>query len=181
MELFKKVSLFLLVTAIAGMAQISIGVQAGYSVPDFEEHTAKSGGIPLGITVGTTIIPMLEVGAEVNMLVTPFVFDVEYGTDDFEVNQTIFGVYGKYFIPLQVVDPYARLGIGYYTGGWKEGSYDGNYDGAIGFSLGIGANTMFGVYGEFVYHTVSRKGDWAGAKSAGANNWGIHVGYKIGL
>jgi len=181
MEHIKKVLFFILVMVITGMAQITIGVQVGYSKSDFEEHEAVSGAIPLGITVGTTIIPALEFGGEVNTLISPFVFEEQYVTDDFKVNQTIIGIYGKYFVPLQVVNPYARLGLGYYLGGWEQGSYNGDYDGAVGFSLGVGANTMFGVYGEFVYHIVSRKGDWAGAESMGANNWGIHVGYTFNL
>ena len=51
----------------------------------------------------------------------------------------------------------------------------------FGFNIGAGVKTLPGVYAEFIYHIVSRKADWEGAESMGANNWGIHVGYQLDL
>ena len=83
--------------------------------------------------------------------------------------------------PMIVVSPYVRVGAGMYTGGWEQGEWDGDYDSAIGFNIGAGVKTLPGIYAEFIYHIVKRKGDWEGAESMGANNWGIHVGYQLGL
>ncbi len=179
--MFKAALLLILISSAACMAQIAVGVQAGYAHPAFEKHDAASGAIPIGIQVGTNFLPVIEVGGEFSMTVKPFVMEEEGATDDFEVTQTFVGVYGKYFLPMPAFTPYARAGVGYYLGGWEQGNADGDFDGAIGFNVGAGVNTMMGIYGEFVYHIVSRKGDWEGAKSYGYNNWGIHAGYRIDL
>jgi hypothetical protein len=179
MSSFRNAVLVVLVMSVAGIAQIVAGVQLGYAQSAYEDHDSKSGAFPLGITVGTDILPMIEVGGEFNMLLTPFVLDVEGMDDDFEATQNIIGVYGKYFFPMPTFSPYARLGIGYYTGSWEEGQWDGDFDSAVGFSIGAGAKTLMGIYGEFVYHIMSRKGDWEDAKTYGANNWGIHLGYQM--
>jgi hypothetical protein len=181
MKYFKLALVLVMGMTVAGTAQIAVGIQIGYAQSVFEDHESKSGAIPLGVTVGTSCIPGLEVGGEFNTLLSPFVLDVKDLDIDFEPTQTIIGVYGKYFYPLPGVSPYGRLGVGYYTGSWDEGEYSGDYEGAVGFSVGVGATTMIGIYGEFVYHIVSRKGDWEGAESMGANNWGIHAGYRIEL
>jgi len=182
MKFFKISVLLIMVTAAVSMAQIAVGVQAGYANPAFEKHDAAGGAIPIGIQVGTNFLPVIEVGGEVSMTVKPFVMEEEGAPDDFEVTQTIVGVYGKYHLPMPAITPYGKVGVGYYLGGWDQGDWgDGDFDGAVGFSVGAGVNTLMGIYGEFVYHIVSRKGDWEGAKSYGYNNWGIHAGYRIEL
>jgi hypothetical protein len=176
---FRNAVLAVLVMSIAGYAQIVAGVQLGYAQSAYEDHDAESGAFPFGITVGTDILPMIEVGGEFNMLLTPFILDVEGTGDDFEATQTIIGAYGKYFFPMPAFSPYARLGVGYYSGSWEEGDFDGDFDSAIGFSIGAGVKAPMGIFAEFVYHIMSRKGDWEGAETYGANNWGIHIGYQM--
>ncbi|MCU0644226.1 MAG: hypothetical protein MUC94_08175 [bacterium] len=101
------------------------------------------------------------------------------------VNQTLFGIFGKYHFTQNSLKPYARLGIGYYAGDidyefeWEgeNQSSTSKVDPAIGFNLGAGLiQSDKGFFAEFTYHLVTREVE---GESGGMNSWAILIGYKF--
>ena len=70
--------ILVLIGAVASMAQIAAGVQVGYGQPAFEKHEPENGAFQLGIHAGTTILPAMELGAEINTSLTPFVMKLSF-------------------------------------------------------------------------------------------------------
>lgn len=179
--------LIVFVFAFMGSAQ-SIGVYGGYLSSAFEDQDEAASAIELGASFVLDALPILEAGVEFNTLVSPFEFetDVLGTTYTTKFKQTMFGVFAKYNISLPALTPYVRGGVGYYSGtieaegGGQSGETD--FKNALGFNIGAGVDTFTGLYGEFIYHIVSKELDVDNAPdAAGANYWGIRVGYTISL
>ncbi len=178
-------------TAGISQAQFFIGVQGGLGFSSFEDQDEGASAIPLGITAGTDLLPIIDVGAEANFLLSPYKFnDVDpltSNTTEIEFNQSFYGAYVRwYVIPLPAVSPYVKGGVAYYTGKWKSGDGDIDLKGSVGFNIGAGVDLLFGLYGEFVYHIVSHEldaenlpADLAGSK--GYNSFQVTVGYAFDL
>ncbi len=177
--------LFIMLFALAslGQAQLILGVQAGYASSAFEDQESAASTFSGGAILGTDIMPMIDVGLEYNLLFSPFEFD-QQGTTA-KITQNVLGLWARwYFIPLPAASPYIRGGVGYYSGklelsGGSTGEAD--FKSAVGFNIGAGVDLPMGLYGEFVYHIVSRELDLPGQESGGANNWAISLGYSFDL
>ena len=170
---------------------IPAGLQIGYNLPK--------------MSFGTIFL-----GAEVDYAVSPFTFamndivdNVEQKVADFKINQMVIGALVKVKFGQNNILPYIRLGGGAYTGGadfeytdkikqlYLQGTGETLEDeeielkSAFGFNIGAGADFKIGtssaLFGEFVYHMVSREADEKEAESFGANNWAAHVGFQFGL
>ena len=181
-----KVSLFLVmlfVIASLGQAQVIFGIQAGYTSSAFEDQESAASTFSGGAIIGTDIMPMIDVGLEYNLLLSPFEFEAAGTTA--KISQNLLGLWARwYFIPLPAASPYLRGGVGFYSGKTEfSGNITGDVDfkSAVGFNIGAGVDLPMGLYGEFVYHIVSRELDVEGAESGGANNWAISVGYSFDL
>lgn len=176
MKYIKTALFFVMLFSISAFAQkMSAGAQAGYAMTAFEDQDETGKGIPVGGFFGYMIDENIQVGADFNMLASGFSTD----DSDIDVTQTIIGGFAKYMMPMEGFSPYGKLGVGYYMGEIKEDAFSLDFKGAIGFNVGAGVASDMGIYGEFVFHIVSRELDIEGAKSSGANNWGIHIGYKL--
>jgi len=177
--------LFVMLFALAtiGQAQVILGVQAGYASTAFEDQESAASTFSGGAIIGTDIMPMIDVGLEYNLLFSPFEF--EEGGTTAKVSQNLLGLWARwYFLPIPAVSPYIRGGVGYYSGKLElSGAMTGEADfkSTVGFNIGAGVDMPMGLYGEFVYHIVSRELDVDGAESAGYNNWAISVGYSFDL
>ncbi len=176
-----------LLLSVAGFSQ-SLAIFGGYLNSAFEDQEEAAGAIELGGAFVLDALPVLEAGVEFSTLISPFEFEMEVlgvkTTSKFK--QTMFGVFGKYNISLPALTPYIRGGVGYYTGSieveaaGETGEQD--FKSAIGFNIGGGVQTFAGLYGEFIYHIVSKELDVENAPSAmGSNYWGLRVGYSISL
>lgn len=185
MRLAKIGIFFVMIFLIAGLsqAQVVLGVQAGYNNSAFEDQESAASTFSGGVILGTDIAPIVDLGLEYNMLFSSFEFD-QAGTTA-KISQNLIGVWARwYFIPLPTLSPYIRGGVGYYSGKVElSGNQTGEADfkSAVGFNVGAGVDMPMGLYGEFVYHIVSRELDVSGATSMGYNNWAINVGYSFDL
>ncbi len=183
---FAKLSLLIVVIfVIAGLAQaqVILGIQAGYNSSAFKDQESAASTFSGGAIIGTDIMPMIDVGLEYNLLLSPFEFEAEGITA--KISQNLLGLWARwYFIPLPAASPYIRGGVGYYSGKTEFSgniSRDVDFKSAVGFNIGAGVDLPMGLYGEFIYHIVSRELDWPGEESQGYNNWAISVGYSFDL
>jgi opacity protein-like surface antigen len=186
MRLAKIGIFFAMIFLVAGLsqAQVILGVQAGYNSSAFEDQESAASTFSGGVILGTDIAPIVDLGLEYNTLFSSFEFDQADGLKA-KISQHLIGVWARwYFIPLPTLSPYIRGGVGYYTGklevsGTQSGEAD--FKSTVGFNVGAGVDLPMGLYGEFIYHIVSRELDVAGATSSGFNNWAINVGYSFDL
>jgi opacity protein-like surface antigen len=174
-------------TAIFAQSRFTVSALTGYTMSAFEDQEDAAGTLPIGVLVGYKAAPNLEVGVELNHALGGFGFEFDYSGTKITTtfNQTIFGVFGKYHFTENILKPYAKLGVGYYTGnadveyelnGDKQSS-TGDIDSAIGFNLGAGLiQSAKGFFAEFNYHIVTRKVE---GESGGMNSWAILIGYKF--
>jgi hypothetical protein len=144
----------------------------------------------------------IDLGAEFNYSVVPFTFEIQEQVNqqifkyDWKIKQMIIAALVKVkFLKKSIAHPFIRLGAGLYSGGStyefpddvKQFAQQNNItlneeldiDSAFGFNVGAGTDIQIGktitLFGEFVYHIVSRKVEGA-QESNGANNWAIQVG-----
>jgi len=181
--------ILLSVMLVAGIAQAQfyVGVQGGLGFSSFEEQDKGATAVPLGITVGTDLLPILDAGLEANFLASPYKFDfvdiTSATTLEQKVSQTFYGAYVRwYFLPLPAISPYLRGGAAYYSGKIKtEGRDDLDLKGSIGFNIGGGVDLLMGLYAEAVYHIVSLEADVADSEKKGFNSIQVTVGYNFDL
>ncbi len=147
--------------------------------------------------------------AEFNYSAIPFTYESfedlagkNTKTSEIKISQTFIGALVKMKFGTGFFNPFIRVGGGAYLGGVKQefteearnyvqqfgGTLeDGDYDFKTAFGFNIGAGTdirvgkVTGLFGEFVYHLVSRELDVQGAESKSANNWAIQVGFQIAI
>ena len=190
MKSFVLILSLVLMLSVSGFAgEKFLGVKAGLASTSFEEQTEAASSLAIGVTLGTKVAPIIETGLEFSMLTSPWEFEeTEF---DYKMTarftQTMVGVYAKVDLPLAVINPYVRAGLGYYMGKMEveqsafgtteSGSED--FKGAIGYNLGAGVTTFLGIYAEVVFHIVSRELDVDGAEAFGANNVHINAGYQF--
>lgn len=191
----KAILIFALLLTLPVAAQVSLNVFTGYSVSAFEDQEEAASAIPLGVAVGYKVMPQLEVGGEVNFALPGYAFESTIYDIDFTTtfHQNLFGIYGRYYVPLQSVRPFVKAGVGLYAGNiTMEGEYGGQkmdeeieLDSAIGFNVGAGVMLRQGFYGEFNYTIVNRSSAEDSEEgiddSFGANTWAIQVGYRFKL
>lgn len=178
------VSMMMLLLAFSAFAGEGLTVSAvtGYTMTAFEDQEEAAGTLPLGVQIGKMLKPALEVGLEVVLPLGGFTYEGE--TMGYKVtttfNQMLVGAYGKYCFGEGKVTPYAKAGVGYYTGNadveieymGQTSSESADIESAVGFSVGGGAHVNEKVFAEFVYNIVSRE-------DAGTNTWAVLVGYKV--
>ena len=194
MRISKVVIVFAVIFLIAGLsqAQVYIGVQGGMGFSSFEDQDKGATAIPLGVTIGTDLLPIINIGAEANFLVSPYKFDnvdpLSLTTTESEFTQNFYGVYVRWYVlPLPAITPYLRGGAAYYSGKWKsDGDDDTNVKGTMGFNIGAGVDFLMGLYGEVVYHIVSHELDMENlpselSGSKGYNSVQVTVGYSFDL
>jgi opacity protein-like surface antigen len=183
--------LFMILFADMAQAQLIFGVQGGIGASAFEKTTKAATAVPVGVFIGTNALPLFDLAVEYNRYVVPFKFDLQdplYGKGTMEHNQSYIGAFIRYYVlPLPVLEPYIRAGVGYYSGNQKfeytvpKYTVKHDFKSKLGFNAGVGVKTMVGIYGEFVYHIFSSKLDVANAENARLNNWMISVGYQFEL
>jgi hypothetical protein len=187
---FFVVLFIIILSAGISQAQFYVGVQGGVGFSSFEDQDKGASAIPLGITAGTDLLPIIDVGAEANFLVSPYTFEevdpFSGTTSEAKFSQNFYGAYIRwYVIPLPAITPYLRGGVAYYTGKWSNGS-DVDMKGSIGFNIGAGVDFLFGLYGEVVYHIVSLEPDVENlpaelSGSKGYNSVQVTIGYSFDL
>jgi hypothetical protein len=93
------------------------------------------------------------------------------------------GAYLKVDIPLVIIEPYVKGGIGYYMGKMtvNAGDLSEDYDfkGAMGYSVGAGVDIFLGLYGEVVYHMVEHEFKDIEGDPFKYNNFALNVGWKF--
>lgn len=190
MRISKVVIVLAVIFLMAGLsqAQVYIGVQGGMGFSSFGDQDKGATAIPLGVTIGTDLLPIIDVGAEANFLVSPYKFDVldptTLTTMESKFSQNFYGAYVRWYVlPLPAITPYLRGGAAYYSGKWKfDGSDDTNVKGSMGFNIGAGVDFLMGLYGEVVYHIVSHELDIENPPdSKGYNSVQVTVGYSFDL
>ena len=194
MRISKIVIVLAAIFLMAGLsqAQVYIGVQGGMGFSSFEDQDKGATAIPLGVTIGTDLLPIINIGAEANFLVSPYKFDnvdpLSLTTTESEFTQNFYGVYVRWYVlPLPAITPYLRGGAAYYSGKWKsDGDDDTNVKGTMGFNIGAGVDFLMGLYGEVVYHIVSHELDMENlpselSGSKGYNSVQVTVGYSFDL
>ncbi len=171
---------------------LPIGAQVGYSLT--------------GLSFGS-----LSFLAEFNYSAVPFTYETfgdldgtgsETKTSEIKISQTFVGAVFKMKFGTGFFNPFIRLGGGAYLGSVKQEftqevkdylqqygqtieDADIDFKTAFGFNIGAGTDIRIGkvtgLFGEFVYHVVSRELDMEGAQSQGANNWAVLVGFQIAI
>jgi len=189
-KLFAVLAIIVLATSLS-QAQVYLGVQGGVGFSSFEDQDKGASAIPLGITVGTDLMPIIDIGAEANFLASPYKFEefdpTANATYESEFSQNYYGAYVRWYVlPLPAITPYLKGGVAYYSGKWKSPGNDINMKGTIGFNIGAGVDFLMGLYGEVVYHIVSLEPDmenlpeeYSGSK--GYNSVQVTVGYSFDL
>jgi hypothetical protein len=195
MKATKTIYSILIIFAIASVshAQFFLGVQAGLAGSAFEDDVTEAlsdksaTGIPVGVAFGIDALPLIDVGVEYNMLVSPFKFEQEVlgETATISISQNMVGAFARVYLPMVIIDPYVRGGVAYYMGSYEfelagETATD-DFKGSVGFNAGVGVSALFGLYGEFVFHIVSRELDVENPTSLGYNSWALTVGYTFDL
>lgn len=190
MRVSKLIFLVIMVLSIASVsqAQFYIGVQGGLGFSSFEDQDKGATAVPIGITAGTDLLPIIDVGLEANFLAAPYKFEAPdelrmLGINDVEVTQSFYGAYVRWYIlPLPAISPYVRGGLAFYNGKWKmEGQEDVDLKSKMGFNVGAGVDLIMGLYGEVVYHMISLEPDVQGAESAKYNSVQVQIGYSFDL
>ena len=183
-KLFFSVIVVLSLVVIAP-AQVYIGVQGGMGFSSFEDQDKGATAIPVAVTVGTDLLPIIDAGVEANFLASPYKFDVvnsDLSTSEVKINQTLFGAYVRWYVlPLPALSPYVKGGVGYYSGKWKTDNGDVDLKSTVGFNIGAGVDLLMGLYGEVVYHIVSMEADIPDASSQGYNSVQVQIGYSFDL
>ncbi len=169
---------------------LPVGAQVGYSLT--------------GLSFGA-----LSFLAEFNYSAVPFTYETfgdlgsgEIKTSEIMVSQTFIGAVFKMKFGKSFFNPFIRVGTGAYLGSvqqeftddvrsyfeqYGQGIEDVDLDFKTAFGFNIGAGTdirigqVTGLFGEFVYHIVSRELDIEGAESKSANNWAVLVGLQISI
>jgi len=143
-------------------AQLFFGVKGGLAASQFEDQEEAASNFVAGAAIGTDVMPMLDLGIEYEMLVSPFEMDFIPGSS-MKIKQSMVGVFGKLYplpVDLEIVDPYVRAGVGYYMGNLEvENVGDKDFKGAVGFNAGVGTDTILGLYVEAVFHIIKREFD----------------------
>ncbi|GBD89992.1 hypothetical protein BMS3Abin04_00708 [bacterium BMS3Abin04] len=169
---------------------LPVGVQVGYNLT--------------GLAFGS-----LSFLAEFDYSAVPFTFET-FGdlngtntkTSEIKISQTFVGALVKLKFGVGFFNPFIRVGGGAYLGSLKQEFTDDarsfiqqqgqtledgdfSFKSAFGFNVGAGTDIRIGkvtgLFGEFVYHIVSRELDIQGAESNSANNWAAHVGIQIAI
>ncbi len=221
----KKIILFSLLTFLfcfiqSAFGQMKIGIYSGYGLSAFESQSSGAETLPLGIqayySLENVSFANLNLGLDFNYSVVPFSFEMttNTGTKLFtrRQRQLYIGALIKIkFLRNSTFNPFARLGIGLYSGGHSleysdaikqeaqqnQVSLPAELDISSGFGFNFGAGLDYkltpttGIFTEFVYHIVSRELNEAplnvfeglnlGKSSLGFNNWAILVGFQTGL
>lgn len=183
-------------------AQTALSVYTGLGRSSYDQNFfgqnvdfSQSNYVPLGAQL-TFGLPLISLGVEASYAVSPFSFDVNVNnsgtnanvqTGKYSVHQWMYGILGKVRLLPGPIVPYGRLGIDVYSGN-ADVDYQGrtltvDFKSTVGFNLGAGVDINFskngGLFGELVYHFVSRKEDTQGAQSYQANNYALHVGWQF--
>jgi len=181
--------IFVFFTANASMAT-GLGIQVGYASSAFEDQTSAASTFAGGAHFVFDLLPLIDLGAEYTLTISPFSFqsDFEGQTLTSDISQSYFGAFARIFLPLPliVIDPYLKAGVGYYSGKIKiSGAGESKtYDlkSTLGYSVGLGLKSVIGLYGEFVYNFAKQEVDGIpDPESLAYNNWMIMVGYSFGL
>ena len=193
MKVSKLLAVISIIVLSAGLsqAQVYLGVQGGVGFSSFEDQDKGASAIPLGITIGTDLMPIIDIGAEANFLASPYKFEeldpTANATYESEFSQNFYGAYIRWYVlPLPAITPYLKGGVAYYSGKWKSSGDDVNMKGSIGFNIGAGVDFLMGLYGEVVYHIVSLEPDMENlpaefSGSKGYNSVQVTVGYSFDL
>ncbi len=182
--------LFLFFSTNASMAT-GLGIQVGYASSAFEDQTSAANTFVGGAHFVFDLLPLIDLGAEYTLTVSPFSFqgeDVFGQTFTQDISQSYFGAFARIFLPLPliVVDPYLKAGVGYYSGKIKISttgeSKTHDLKSTLGYSVGIGLKSIIGLYGEFVYNFAKQEVEGIpDPESLAYNNWMLVVGYSFGL
>lgn len=188
----KKLSLItaiLMVMASALSAQTALRLYGVYTTTDFDEdmQSEAASTYGFGASLGGRFAGVLEAGIDFNMTATPWKFEQNsgFGTFTAEYTNMMAGAYLKAGIPLGIVEPYAKVGAGYYMGkatlSYAGESEDFDYKGVIGYSYGVGIDFGFGLYGEYILHKVDQMLDDTeiATDTFQYNNNAINVGWKF--
>ncbi len=193
MRLSRLFIILLVITLTAGLsqAQFYIGVQGGLGFSSFEDQDEGATAIPLAVTAGTDLLPILDLGVEANFLVSPYKFNsldpTDMSTTEIKINQNFYGAYVRWHVlPLPAISPYLRGGVAFYDGKWSVGDNDLDLKGSVGFNVGAGVDFLFGLTGEVVYHIVSHELDMENlpselSGSMGYNTIQVVLGYNFSL
>ena len=192
MKVSKLLAVISIIVLSAGLsqAQVYLGVQGGVGFSSFEDQDKGASAVPLGITIGTDLMPIIDIGAEANFLASPYKFEeidpFTMETTESKFSQNFYGAYVRWYVlPLPAITPYLRGGVAYYSGKWSNGG-DVDMKGSVGFNIGAGVDFLMGLYGEVVYHIVSLEPDMENlpdefAGSKGYNSVQVTVGYSFDL
>jgi opacity protein-like surface antigen len=208
-SIFAFTILFLILALGSSHAQpFKVGIFTGYGMSSFENFNDNAGTLPFGFQAYYSLEKLqfgsLNFGIEFNYSVAPFTFEIQdnNGTvlGDWKIKQMIIAALVKAkFLKKSKVHPFVRLGAGLYTGGWtfdwnstaQQAAQQQNVtlateqdvDSGFGFNIGAGADFDIAktvtLFGEFLYHIVSRTP--SGGQSGGANNWAIQLGAQFGF
>lgn len=212
------IALFFLVQSTKG--QVKIGIYTGYSLSSFEVQDGSSDMLPIGLQAYYSLenagVANFNFGLDFNYSVVPFSFEMttNTGTKLFtrRQRQLYIGALIKIkFLRNSTFNPFARLGIGLYSGGHSLEYSDAikqeaqqnqvslpaelDISSGFGFNFGVGLDYKLtpttGIFTEFVYHINSREIDESPLNvfqglnlqksSLGFNNWAILVGFQTGL
>ncbi len=126
-----------------GIAQNkSAGIYSGYAISLIDKQPDYSSSLPVGIFAAYQVLPYLETGIELNTLVFPF--ESSEGRERAELSQYYGAFFGKISLDLGRIDPFVRIGLGYYFG--KYEGFENNQAREIDFTSGtFGAFYMAGL------------------------------------
>ena len=180
--------LFALLLMVSGSlsAQKALRLYGSYAATDFEEQVEPAQAFGFGASFGSQFAALFEAGLEFNMLAQPWKFEstMDNYTLSTEYTNMMIGAYLKVDIPLVIIEPYVKGGIGYYMGkvtvNARDLSEDYDFKGAMGYSVGAGVDIFLGLYGEVVYHMVEQEfKDVEDADPFKYNNFALNVGWKF--
>lgn len=197
--------LFLFMFTMTGAAfsqgNTTLAVTTGYTMSAYEDQDDAAGTLPIGLQLGYLASPNVQVGLEVNNALAGFTWQLKDEGINIEstFNQTIIGAYGKLFLGSGKVKPFAKAGVGYFTGDNEtkieildeKATEKVKIDPAVGFTVGGGVTLSKKLFVEFNYNLVSRKMadseveddmlDDSSNEKMGMNTWSVLVGYSFGL
>lgn len=196
--------LFLVMFVMAGVSfsqgNTSLAITTGYTMSAYEDQEDAAGTLPIGLQLGYTASPNLQIGLEVNNALAGFTWQLKDESINIEstFNQTIIGAYGKYFLGSGNVKPFVKGGVGYFLGDNEtkveildeSSTQKVKIDPAVGFTVGGGVSLTKKLFLEFNYNIVSRKAVESSdddelidvsSEKAGMNTWSVLVGYTFKL
>lgn len=175
--------------ATSGFSSSALGLKVGYLATAFEDQDEAAQSLGFGVSYSAKKLELFDAGLEFNMLASPWEFTdkSEFYTQKYTFTQTMIGLFVKVDIPLVVLTPYVRAGLGYYMGkveaeiseGGQTMSAENDMKGALGYNLGAGVETFLGIYAEVIFHIVEREIDVKDTEPFGANNVAANIGYRI--